>query len=45
MEAIDASVIFGSASRRNPARKSRFTLLVVTPLLKTKDSMEFVGTE
>jgi hypothetical protein len=34
MEAIDASVIFGSASRQNPAKKSRLALLTVEAVLK-----------
>jgi hypothetical protein len=34
MEAIDASVIFGSASRQNPAKKSRLALLTVDLVLK-----------
>jgi hypothetical protein len=34
MEAIDASVIFGSASRQNPAKKSRLALLTVELVLK-----------
>jgi hypothetical protein len=34
MEAIDASVIFGSASRQNPVKKSRLALPTVEAVLK-----------